>query len=232
MADGTRKPIKDVKLGDWVMAKNPVTGLAAPRQVIDLIRHSGPHTMVKIRLADGTIIDATDHHPFWVKTHGVNGRWTDAIDLAAGDVLLTSAGATETVAGVSINEQDLTAYNLTVDELHTYYVSGDDVLVHNATCPFGAVAGPNGEMLPLPKGATGTRSATGKGWTYDIPKGTEGLDPRVTQVRLMDPVLKGIHQYPNGYVVYMNKADQSVNPLTGQTLSKADPYNHLPLPPP
>lgn len=136
MADGTRKPIKDVKLGDWVMAKNPITGLATPRQVIDLIRHSGPHTMVKIRLSDGTVIDATDHHPLWVKTDGVNGDWTNAIDLTAGDVLLTSAGETETVAGVEVSEQDLTAYNLTIDDLHTYYVSGDDVLVHNAACPF------------------------------------------------------------------------------------------------
>jgi hypothetical protein len=28
----------------------------------------------------------------------------------------------------------------------------------------------------------------------------------------------------------MNKAGQSINPLTGKTVSKADPYNHIPIP--
>ncbi|WP_322734612.1 RHS repeat-associated core domain-containing protein, partial [Streptomyces sp. NEAU-H33] len=97
-------------------------------------------------------------------------------------------------------------------------------------CGIASVTGPAGETLPLPKGATGTPVATGKGWAYDIPAGTKDLDPRVTQVRVMDPVTTGKYQYPNGYVVYMNKAGQSVNPLTGQTVSKADPYNHIPIP--
>ncbi|WP_457757994.1 DUF6531 domain-containing protein [Streptomyces niveiscabiei] len=97
-------------------------------------------------------------------------------------------------------------------------------------CGISSVPGPAGETLPLPKGATGTPVQTGKGWAYDIPAGTTGLDPRVTQVRVMDPVTTGKYQYPNGYVVYMNKAGQSVNPLTGQTVSKADPYNHIKIP--
>ncbi|WP_433456649.1 DUF6531 domain-containing protein (plasmid) [Streptomyces sp. CA-142005] len=97
-------------------------------------------------------------------------------------------------------------------------------------CGIASVTGPAGETLPLPKGATGTPVNTGKGWAYDIPAGTKGLDPRVTQVRVMDPVTTGKYQYPNGYVVYMNKAGQSVNPLTGQTVSKADPYNHIKIP--
>lgn len=104
------------------------------------------------------------------------------------------------------------------------------VLVHNSNCSIGSVTGPAGEVLPLPKGAAGTPVATGKGWAYDIPAGTKGLDPRAVQVRVMDPVTTGKYQYPNGYVVYMNKAGQSVNPLTGQTVSKADPYNHIPIP--
>ncbi|MEU7239727.1 hypothetical protein [Streptomyces sparsogenes] len=102
--------------------------------------------------------------------------------------------------------------------------------VQGQSCPLGEVTGPGGEKLPLPKGDSGTPVATGKGWTYDIPAGTKGLDPRVVKVRVMDPVTTGKYQYPKGYVVYMNKAGQSVNPLTGQTVSKADPYNHIPIP--
>jgi len=97
-------------------------------------------------------------------------------------------------------------------------------------CPLASVVGPKGETLRLPLGAPGTPVGTGKGFVYDIPRKTPGLDPRVTHVRVMDPVTSGPHKYPNGYVVYMNKAGQSVNPLTGRTVGKADPYNHIPIP--
>ncbi len=67
----------------------------------------------------------------------------------------------------------------------------------------------------------------GRGALYDAL--AAGIDPRVVQVRVMDPVTTGKYQYHNGYVVYMNRAGQSVNPITGQTVSKADPYNHIPI---
>lgn len=131
MADGTKKPIRDVKLGDWVMAADPKTGETGPRKVIDLIRHSGPHTLVAVRLSDGSTIDATDKHPFWVETRG---EWVDAIDLQPGDVVIDADGDRLTVTSLGISEQDLTAYNLTVDGLHTYFAGSDSVLVHNAGC--------------------------------------------------------------------------------------------------
>jgi len=132
MADGTKKPIKDVKLGDRVIATDPETGKTGPRKVVDLIRHGGWHTMVAVRLSDGTTIDATDQHPFWVESRG---EWVDAIDLEPGELLVTADGDRLTVTSLGISEQDLTAYNLTVAGLHTYYVGDEAVLVHNAVCP-------------------------------------------------------------------------------------------------
>ncbi|MBL1079597.1 SHOCT domain-containing protein [Nocardia sp. 2] len=94
------------------------------------------------------------------------------------------------------------------------------------------VTGPKGESIPgVPAGATGTPTPTGKGIEYPIPSGTAGLDSKVTSIRVMDPVTTGKYQYPNGYVVYMNKSGQTVNPLTGRTVSNADPYAHIELPP-
>ena len=131
MGDGTKKPIKDVELGDTVMATDPETGESGPRKVVDLIRHSGPHTMVAVRLADGATIDATAQHPFWVESRDA---WVDAIDLKPGDIVVDASGDLIAVAGVGISEQDLTAYNLTVAGLHTYYAGEDAVLVHNSGC--------------------------------------------------------------------------------------------------
>ncbi|WP_166902418.1 hypothetical protein [Mycobacterium sp. DL440] len=92
------------------------------------------------------------------------------------------------------------------------------------------VAGPGNESLPaVPPGAAGTVTDNGKGMVYDIPPGSRVLDPRVVRVRVMDPVTTGNYQYPNGYVSYENSAGQAVNPITGQTISRADPYWHIPL---
>lgn len=129
MADGSRKPIEDVELGDKVFASDPETGQQGSRKVTDLIRHGGLHTMVDVELSDGSEVDATDEHPFWVASEG---EWVDAIDLDTGDVVITASGATLTVESIDISRAVLTAYNLTVAGLHTYHVGNNDVLVHNA----------------------------------------------------------------------------------------------------
>lgn len=96
----------------------------------------------------------------------------------------------------------------------------------------GTITGPGGIELPgVPDGATGVPTDTGKGLTYQIPEGTAGLNSRVTSIRVMDPVTTGPYQYENGYVSYMNQSGQTVNPLTGQTVSPSDPWAHIPLPP-
>ncbi|MBU4187202.1 MAG: hypothetical protein KJ817_03290 [Actinobacteria bacterium] len=137
MADGSKKPIRKVRLGDKVMAADPVTGVEGPRKVVDLIRHSGVHVMVAVHLSDGGVLNATDHHRFWVANRQA---WVDAIDLKAGDQVVDRDGDQVVVAGVGISEQDLTAYNLTVAGLHTYFVGKANILVHNQgeACPIAA----------------------------------------------------------------------------------------------
>jgi hypothetical protein len=138
MADGTLKPIAEVEFGDMVWATDPETGEEGPRAVIDLIRHAGLHTMVQIKLADGSTIDATDGHPFWVEARGLpdepgaNGGWAEAIDVRIGDELLNTDGETIEVSSIAVSVADLTAYNLTVAGLHTYYAGDEPVLVHNS----------------------------------------------------------------------------------------------------
>ncbi|MFD4524187.1 polymorphic toxin-type HINT domain-containing protein [Streptomyces sp. NPDC058470] len=232
MADGKTKDIEDVEVGDTVLATDPETGESGPREVTRLIITEDDKYFNELSIAteDGVKeLTATHEHPFWSPSEG---GWVEAGSLTTGMTLLTDTGDTVIVTGNRGYTQHATTYNLTVDDLHTYYVlvGKTPVLVHNSSCSVGSVTGPAGEVLPLPRGAAGTPVVTGKGWAYDIPAGTKGLDPRVAQVRVMDPVTTGKYQYPNGYVVYMNKAGQSVNPLTGQTVSKADPYNHIPIP--
>jgi len=131
MADGTKKPISAVEVGDKVAATDPQEDGAEPRgpPVTALIRHSGPHGMVKISLSDRTSISATSEHPVWDAT---TNAWTYAEDLPVGDRVLTATGATLTVAGPTLYTDDLTAYNFTVDQLHMHYAGDSEVLVHTA----------------------------------------------------------------------------------------------------
>jgi hypothetical protein len=87
--------------------------------------------MVRVAVAGGGSLRATDHHPFWDVT---TRRWTDAINLRVGDQLREPDGTLTTVIGTRTYTASLTAYNLTVDTTHTYYVEagGVPVLVHNS----------------------------------------------------------------------------------------------------
>jgi hypothetical protein len=73
MADGTRKPIKDVRVGDTVLA----TGESGPRKVTALINGDGDKQLVDITLDTNGIagsatstLTSTDGHPFWVPQLG------------------------------------------------------------------------------------------------------------------------------------------------------------------
>jgi len=86
------------------------------------------------------------------------------------------------------------------------------------------VVSPNGDVVPIPDGATGPIPAqNGAGFRYTGGSGGSGLDPRVTDVRIMDPTPR----YPNGYVSYSNASGQAVNPFTGQTVSRSSSWWHI-----
>jgi hypothetical protein len=53
--------------------------------------------------------------------------------LPVGDEVLTAGGARLSVTAVVLHEQDLTAYNLSIEGIHTYYAGDAAVLTHN--CP-------------------------------------------------------------------------------------------------
>jgi RHS repeat-associated protein len=93
----------------------------------------------------------------------------------------------------------------------------------------GFIVSKGGTAFPVPKGATGPFPATsGKGFQFIEGVGGNGLSPKVTGFRFMDPVTTGKFQYPGGYGSYFNKAGQTINPFTGQTISPSNPWWHIP----
>ena len=86
--------------------------------------------MVDVALEDGSLITATDRHPFWDAS---TGEFTYAIDLEEGELVLALDGSTLRIASVRVHGEDLVAYNLEIEGIHTYYAGQTPVLVHN-TC--------------------------------------------------------------------------------------------------
>ncbi|MGW1966367.1 ricin-type beta-trefoil lectin domain protein [Streptomyces sp. NPDC001935] len=133
MADGTRRPILDVRVGDLVLATDPASGRARPEPVTHTFRHHTDH-LVDVSVADGGTLTSTSGHRVYVAGHG----WVHVSDLRVGDRLRTSDGALQSVT--ALNDRPGLAprpvYDLTVDGLHTFYVRPQgahsrDVLVHN-----------------------------------------------------------------------------------------------------
>ena len=149
--------IKDIRAGvDQVWSRDADSG-AMGFKAVDA-QYSNPYDVtvsVSIRDAetgmDQTIV-SNKIHPYFVqlpegaavassseghiyKGNIPRGQWVDASNLKAGYRLLNDDGSWAEVAGITIEQKPLTAYNLTVNGYHSYFVTGSvdaqPVWVHN-----------------------------------------------------------------------------------------------------
>ncbi|MEU8001039.1 RHS repeat-associated core domain-containing protein [Catellatospora sp. NPDC049111] len=134
MADGSKKKIKDVMIGDEVMATDPISGLTQARKV-EYVHVNLDEQLTQLTVVDGSgvrsEVDTTWEHPFWSTSRAA---WVNASELEPGEIV--RGFGTETVEIVAADNRvgSKVMYNLTIDELHTYYVFAAEtpVLVHNA----------------------------------------------------------------------------------------------------
>ncbi|WP_435192926.1 polymorphic toxin-type HINT domain-containing protein [Streptomyces sp. NRRL F-5630] len=157
LENGETKKIVDLVPGDKVEAGDPNSGKhkGARKVTATLINHDDDLVDVTTKTSSGKkqTLHTTAHHPFWDDTHHA---WLRADELTAGDHLNTSDDKHVKVYAVTVVPGAATMYNLTVDELHTYYVLAGTtpVLVHNCNEVFHRAMsekefnqlGPNGEI--------------------------------------------------------------------------------------
>ena len=149
------KPIQSIKVGDKVYAKNELTGQMSYQHVqahynnpydftvyVEVIDEQGKHQTIvsnKIhpfftQVNQGELVASSEGH--FYKGEIQNAQWVDAQNLKAGYKLLSENNQWQTVKDVSIKAEKLSAYNLTVENDHTYFIKGansdsDGVWVHN-----------------------------------------------------------------------------------------------------
>ena len=120
--------IEAIEAGDWVWATNPETGETELKQVVQTFVNEASE-LVHLTTSEETIT-ATPAHPFYVPEKG----WVSAIDLRAGDILVTVNGEYVVLEKVQheLLETPVTVYNFEVEGFHTYHVGEQSLLVHNA----------------------------------------------------------------------------------------------------
>ena len=153
------KPIQSIKVGDKVYAKNELTGQMTYQRVqahynnpydftvyIEVIDEQGKHQTIvsnKIhpfftQVNKGERVPSSEGHHYNGEIQ--NAQWVDAQNLKAGYKLLSENNHWQTVKGITIKAEKLSAYNLTVETDHTYFIKGvnsdvDGVWVHNDCDP-------------------------------------------------------------------------------------------------
>ena len=91
-----------------------------------------PHTdtLVEFEFGDGTVT-TTEDHEFWNVSDQL---WQETQHIYAGDLLFTADGATVEAGTLLWDTAHVApAFDLTIDEIHTYHVTAgaEEVLVHN-----------------------------------------------------------------------------------------------------
>ena len=150
MADGTKKVIENIAIGDEVLALNGETDVV-----------SYVHDIPKAERNLWTINDkitATDAHAFLTKDgwKSNNARLSNTVyndygidvkTLKVGDKLITKDGVEE-VTKLESEKDFVKVYNFTTSNTHTYMVDG--VVSHNKLPPKPPMPGPGPGPIPLP----------------------------------------------------------------------------------
>ncbi|WP_374983188.1 polymorphic toxin-type HINT domain-containing protein [Streptomyces fradiae] len=141
LENGTTKPIEEVELGDKLKVTDPETGETTVREVAGTIVTEDDKHFVDLTIEGDTgrpeALISTTTHPFWVESEN---RWIEAGDLKPGMELRTADGDVAPVKSVRPFDQRQRTHDLTLTDIHTYYVlaGATPVLVHN--CNLGGYA--------------------------------------------------------------------------------------------
>ena len=127
-ADGHKK-VEEIAVGDKVWAYDDKTGKQGLKAVKQLFRNTTKE-LGHIDI-DGERITTTNEHPFYVKNKG----WVKACELTENMVLCLQNGNFASIKSIEFEtcHEPVAIYNFEVEDYHTYYVTKNNILVHN-TC--------------------------------------------------------------------------------------------------
>ncbi|MEZ4868012.1 MAG: polymorphic toxin-type HINT domain-containing protein [Caldilineaceae bacterium] len=134
-SDGST-PIATIEVGDQVLAYDEGLQQTGYYTVTAVMAHEDP--LVVWVTINGETLSITPDHPFyamasapWLALGETMGRWQAAGYLVVGDHIRRANGQTGVVQAVQVVQEPQMMYNLTVAEVHTFFVGEQGWLVHN-----------------------------------------------------------------------------------------------------
>jgi hypothetical protein len=118
--------IENIQVGDLVFSKDDLTGEESHQRVTRVNTHTSDE-LYRISVA-GEVISVTGNHPFWVAGKG----WTAVSNIKQGDLLVTHDDKLFPVQQIELTEGGTSVYNLSVEDYHTFFVTGHGFWTHNA----------------------------------------------------------------------------------------------------
>lgn len=137
LGNGKKKAIGEIKVGDRVQAANPRTGKRQGARTVQHVWINHDHDLldltIRTKAGHTATLHTTANHPFWDDT---THSWVPAGELHRGDALNTATNGHVYVVTTNAAPGAANRWNLTVQQLHTYYVLAGEtpVLVHNNNC--------------------------------------------------------------------------------------------------
>lgn len=146
LADGSRKPIEKVAVGDRLLSFNEITGQPYNSSVVETLHHpAAAQVLYDVVLQDGHRFTSNGIHPFYIGEAGSYSKMKDIYAMFKNKVrvdLTTSDAKTSAIAAIRVRKTVVPVYNLHVDGVdgsekfdhggtgHNYFADG--VLAHNA----------------------------------------------------------------------------------------------------
>ena len=181
-------PIEQIQAGWLVWGLDPKTGKPSVFEVVQCFQRE-TNELVRITIGEEEIW-TTKEHPFYVYEKG----WCEAGELKAGTKIINFEGQPVKISTIEYINKPETVYNIEVSESHTYYVSQENLLVHNE-CGLGRILqgpGDGGKILP------GTAKALGKH------KGS--IKNAVESLKKVEGYANNYHGYITDTGAYLTKA--------------------------
>jgi RHS repeat-associated protein len=122
------KPIKDIEVGENVLAWAEWKDEYAYKPVTQIFTGEKEYELARITLDNGEVIEATPEHPLYVSGAG----WRAAQLVEPGDHLLRAGEDEAAVRQVSRYRHREVVFNLAIEDYATFLVGSDAVLAHNA----------------------------------------------------------------------------------------------------
>lgn len=124
------KDIDTIKVNDIVMSYNLLTNKNEYSKVIKTYEHKDIKEKLYTIISGQITIEATSMHPFGVKIDS-KLEFVNAMNLKEGYNLIDYQGNIHKITSILCEEIEDTYYNIEVENNHNYYVTENNILVHN-----------------------------------------------------------------------------------------------------